>query len=182
MSPGHGGALVADFLSKRFHIELGAHKCITTDPQRALTETWQGMDNLVLAELTQIKNAKSKSAPELMDGSTCTVCLIVGDEVFVTNCGDSSAYTFTPPQTTNGQTNAQTQATTPSNKVGTNVQQAPPQRLVPRLLTEIHGTETASEVQRILAAGGTLVEQIHANSPMFPALDAVLRKYICPCL
>jgi hypothetical protein len=141
LSVGHGGAIVADFLSKRFHVELGNRPEIMTNPQEALTQCWKSMDQKVLDELNQIK--KSKGGADLMDGSTCTVMLMVGDQIYITNCGDSSAYAYLPSKP-------------------------------PTLLTEVHGTETASEVKRIVEAGGKFVDQV---PQMF-----LLRRYLCLCM
>lgn len=123
---GHGGALLSDFLSRQFHLELCKRKEFLTDPKLALELCWRDMDNKCLTELTKSKSASMGNC--LPDGSTATICLIVGRKLFIANCGDSSAYAF--------------MSSSSSQAAG------------PLLLTDIHSTDDLAERRRCELAGG----------------------------
>ena len=69
----------------------------------------------------------------LPDGSTATVCLIVGRDMFVANCGDSSAYAYMSSSSSSSE---------PQAAAG------------PLILTDIHSTEDVAERRRCELAGG----------------------------
>jgi serine/threonine protein phosphatase PrpC len=57
----------------------------------ALQETWAGFDEKCLAQLKQLEsNDPQRILPG--DGSTATACVIVSNDIYLTNCGDSAAY------------------------------------------------------------------------------------------
>jgi len=82
---GHGGGEASKFLASEFHKVLAHHPLICSDPSAALQETWRIMDEKLYQHL-------STESGILRDGSTATVCLIVGSHVYIANCGDSSAF------------------------------------------------------------------------------------------
>lgn len=84
---------------------------------KALQECWAQIDTKCYSFLTSKQIQKdSKEFPK--DGSTATVCLIVGNDMYVANCGDSAAYSFS----INGK--------------------------VVKKLTEDHGTDNEAEAKR----------------------------------
>lgn len=132
---GHGGGAVSQYLSKQFHLELARHPKIITEPVLALEDVWRQMDEKCFGECRRIQF--SKDSLEVTDGSTATVCLIIGTDLYVCNCGDSSAAGF--------QENGQFVS-----------------------LTDVHGTETESEIARCIAAGGNLKPQYQWVPMAFP--------------
>ena len=88
---GHGGDNVSAFLSKNFHAVLSAHPKFSMLPIAALQETWAGFDDRCYSELQRIESASGQKLFPT-DGSTATVCMVTGDDVYVTNCGDSACY------------------------------------------------------------------------------------------
>ena len=86
---GHGGARCSTFLSNRFHIELGRHKKIATQPITALRETWKIMDDLFYKHC--MGAVRGDETAIHCDGSTGTVALVVGEDLYILNCGDSGA-------------------------------------------------------------------------------------------
>jgi len=100
---GHGGDKCSKYLSKQFHTEIKKHSKFKTFPIIALQETWAKLDELFYNECQHDddkvttndttnngKNNIGKRFPT--DGSTATVCMIINNDIYVTNCGDSSAY------------------------------------------------------------------------------------------
>jgi serine/threonine protein phosphatase PrpC len=100
---GHGGDKCSKYLSKQFHTEIMKHSKFKTFPIIALQETWAKLDELFYNECQHDddkvttndttnngKNNIGKRFPT--DGSTATVCMIINNDIYVTNCGDSSAY------------------------------------------------------------------------------------------
>lgn len=85
---GHGGAKCSTFLSQNFHMELGRHKKIVTQPITALRETWKGMDKIYYDHC--LRQASGDESAVSCDGSTATVVLVVGDDMYILNCGDSA--------------------------------------------------------------------------------------------
>mmetsp|Transcript_8717 Transcript_8717/g.13017 ORF Transcript_8717/g.13017 Transcript_8717/m.13017 type:complete len:339 (-) Transcript_8717:215-1231(-) len=86
---GHGGGEASKFLALQFHKSLAQHPLICSNPGLALQETWRRMDDKLY------KYLKTEYGV-LRDGSTATVCLISGHQLFVVNCGDSSAFIERP--------------------------------------------------------------------------------------
>lgn len=82
---GHGGDNVSKYLATHFHIKLARHPKFCIQPLSALQDTWQQMEQ-------ELKDFCISGSQVLKDGSTATVCLIVGESVYIANCGDSSGY------------------------------------------------------------------------------------------
>jgi len=74
-------------LVKKFPTELAKHEKICTQPLACLQETWDKMDELFFNHCKQIAGPAFTNA-----GSTCTVCLLINNDLYITNCGDSSCY------------------------------------------------------------------------------------------
>ena len=95
---GHGGSLISDHLAKEFPSKLANHYKILKDPAVAIQETWIEMETSCFerCEAYAKKSRQSGSGSHAFpgDGSTATVVLIVGEEAYATNCGDSSAVFF----------------------------------------------------------------------------------------
>lgn len=87
---GHGGYIVSDFLAKQFHLRLCAAPKIKYAPMNELQQVWRDMDELVFNELMRLKRKDVNSILPRC-GSTGTVCLIVGNDIYIANCGDSAA-------------------------------------------------------------------------------------------
>lgn len=102
----------------------------------ALQDVWRSMDSQCYQEC--LRALKLNNLPSLpIAGSTATVCLIWDEDVYILNCGDSSAYSIM----SNGET---------------------------QLLTEEHGTNNISEVQRCVQAGGSLRKQYVQRLSPYP--------------
>ncbi len=134
---GHGGSLVSDYLSKNFHTTLFQHQKIKNQPITALQECWAVSDEQCY-QTCQVEEKKDQSKSFPQDGSTGTVCYITGDDVYVTNCGDSAAYSVMADCMTH------------------------------TLLTEDHGTLNPSEVARCEKAGGRLQFDTYFVRAAFP--------------
>jgi serine/threonine protein phosphatase PrpC len=98
---GHGGDKCSKYLSKQFHIEIMRHSKFETFPIIALQETWAKLDELFYNECQNdddtaddaINNGRNNIRKKFpTDGSTATLCMIINNDIYVTNCGDSSAY------------------------------------------------------------------------------------------
>lgn len=90
---GHGGDKVSSFLSKNFHSVLSMHPKFSILPIAALQETWTGFDDKCFNELRKVEQDNGlKMFPP--DGSTGTVCMVNGNDIYVTNCGDSACYSI----------------------------------------------------------------------------------------
>lgn len=88
---GHGGDKVSSFLSKNFHPLLSTHPKFSALPIAALQDTWAGIDDKCFSELRREEQDQGlKMFPA--DGSTGTVCMVNGNDIYVTNCGDSACY------------------------------------------------------------------------------------------
>jgi protein phosphatase 2C family protein 2/3 len=85
---GHGGSNCSTFLATNFHVELGRHPKLGQQPLTALRETWNKMDKLYLD--LSMRSCGGNVHEINTSGSTATVCLLVGDEMYMMNCGDSS--------------------------------------------------------------------------------------------
>lgn len=85
---GHGGKRCSDFLGAEFHKELARHPKLVSSPVTALRETWRTMDDLFYRWALQ--KARGDVSQICCDGSTATVALVVGNELYMLNCGDSS--------------------------------------------------------------------------------------------
>jgi serine/threonine protein phosphatase PrpC len=72
-------------LAIHFHLKLARHPKFCVQPLTALQETWQQAED-------ELKDFCTSGDKILRDGSTATVCLIVGGSVYIANCGDSSGY------------------------------------------------------------------------------------------
>lgn len=90
---GHGGSLASDFLSKSFAEEVNKHPQLKMQPLSALSDTWKKMDDLLYNHFTRlVREGKESTLPR--DGSTGTVCLVVGEDIYVCNCGDTHCCAF----------------------------------------------------------------------------------------
>ncbi len=56
-----------------------------------LTEAWSDAERSLLAHCRDIFEATTQFPS---DGSTGTVCMMIDDQIYVVNCGDSSAYAY----------------------------------------------------------------------------------------
>eukprot|EP01038_Epipyxis_sp_PR26KG_P004030 gene4030-5767_t len=90
---GHGGKIVSSHLAQTFHERLIQAEIISKKPLLALQDSWKEMDGSCFDEcLSKEKEQNLANFPQ--DGSTATVCYISGNDVYVCNCGDSSAYSI----------------------------------------------------------------------------------------
>eukprot|EP00903_Cladosiphon_okamuranus_P019579 g18007.t1 len=98
---GHGGPAASSFLAKKFHVALAKNPLLGSDPKAALMDVWNSMDYQIYSILaerhrdnTNHKTGGNGTGTEEVtfprDGSTATVLLLVGNKMFVANCGDSS--------------------------------------------------------------------------------------------
>lgn len=69
---------------------LAVHPKLKFSPLAALQDTWAGMETAILADF-QRKAHQEKGAIFPHDGSTATICLIIDNDCYITNCGDSAA-------------------------------------------------------------------------------------------
>jgi serine/threonine protein phosphatase PrpC len=88
---GHGGHRCSEFLSNNLHKLLATNSKLRFSPLAALQEAWLLADAEVLADF-QRKAHQEKNAQFPHDGSTATVCLIIDNECYIANCGDSAAF------------------------------------------------------------------------------------------
>lgn len=88
---GHGGDMCSQFLSQHFHVDLATHPKFVREPITALNETWKELEKKFL---THCQNAvkHSDNMPHPLDGSTATVALIINEDAYITNCGDSACF------------------------------------------------------------------------------------------
>ena len=121
---GHGGNRVSDYLAKNFHKTLAQHAKLQSMPIAAFQEVWGRTDDQCYQILNKIQSDNTSSAFPI-DGSTATVCIIVGSDLYLMNCGDSAAYSV--------------------------MADGGAERL-----TEDHGTNNESEVQRCRTGGGKI--------------------------
>lgn len=91
---GHGGDKCSKYLSENFHIEIMKHSKFKTFPIIALQETWVKLDELFFNECQNDNNDNERNIKKNFptDGSTATLCMIINNDIYITNCGDSSAY------------------------------------------------------------------------------------------
>ena len=89
---GHGGDACSSYCHETFHKVLAENAKIGEDPKAALLETWdiveKGFEEKILARYERNKkNFKPKNDTDKVkfpcDGSTATVCLIVGNLMYV---------------------------------------------------------------------------------------------------
>lgn len=65
------------------------HEKFRFAPLAAIDHTWDNMDSKIFKEC---KKESIQSNVKRNDGSTATICYITGTDLYLTNCGDSSAY------------------------------------------------------------------------------------------
>lgn len=87
---GHGGDRCSDFLKGNFHSILAMQQCLVTDPKQAIIDAWETADQIFLKEC-RARQASSSSFAK--DGSTASVVLIVDQQVYCANSGDSPIMT-----------------------------------------------------------------------------------------
>lgn len=88
---GHGGYLCSDLLARNFAKTLANHSKFMSQPLVALQEVWAYMDTFCYNEMKRMCGCSSALLfPK--DGSTATVALIIGNDLYIANCGDSAAY------------------------------------------------------------------------------------------
>lgn len=91
---GHGGSIVSDYASKTFHMKFTNHEKFRLQPLNALQDTWASFDDFLLKECQRIQiESNLNLLPS--DGSTATICYVNNEDFYITNCGDSSAYSIT---------------------------------------------------------------------------------------
>lgn len=132
---GFGGYQASDWLKDSFHIKLVMHESFADDPQKALQEVFASLDAELLEVMEGRDQQKNKGNPVLVRcGSCATACLVVGNEVYVGNVGDSSCVVY--------------------RRKG-----APPPAA--EMLTIDHKAGLQSERDRIAAAGGSTEQKTH---------------------
>jgi serine/threonine protein phosphatase PrpC len=86
---GHGGSKCSTYLAAEFHVELGRHPKLGVQPITALRETGKKFDDTYYKHcLSQVRGDVREIA---CDGSTASVAVVVGDDLYMLNCGDSAA-------------------------------------------------------------------------------------------
>lgn len=96
---GHGGDRASSLLSKELFSDIKSHQKFNSLPIVALQESWARFDDKIFNEFRRFEKAENlKVFPS--DGSTATVCLISGNDVYITNCGDSACFSIMPDGTT----------------------------------------------------------------------------------
>jgi serine/threonine protein phosphatase PrpC len=92
---GHAGDKCSSYLAANLHSSVAAHSMFHTHPNVALKEVWGKFDNACYNEFYRLVTVKGlKALP--MDGSTATVCVISDNDLYIANCGDSSAFAIFP--------------------------------------------------------------------------------------
>lgn len=96
---GHGGDRASSLLCKDLYNDVKNHPKFTTLPIVALQESWARFDDKIYNEFRRLEKANNLRAfPS--DGSTASVCLVSGNDLYITNCGDSACYSIMPDGTT----------------------------------------------------------------------------------
>eukprot|EP00600_Ochromonadales_sp_CCMP1393_P005280 CAMPEP_0174969248 /NCGR_PEP_ID=MMETSP0004_2-20121128/8640_1 /TAXON_ID=420556 /ORGANISM="Ochromonas sp., Strain CCMP1393" /LENGTH=340 /DNA_ID=CAMNT_0016218683 /DNA_START=1230 /DNA_END=2249 /DNA_ORIENTATION=- len=96
---GHGGDYCCNYLANYFCEEVIKHPKFNSLPIIALQETWASFDDKCYQEALRIEEQRElPSTPR--GGSTATVALIINDDVYIVNCGDSAAYAVMVDKTT----------------------------------------------------------------------------------
>ena len=91
---GHGGSNVSMSLAQDFPIVLKNQQKFEIDTLSSLQQAWIEMEELCKIKLQKIAiNNKLNNLPP--DGSTAVVVLIDNNNIYITNCGDSSCYSIT---------------------------------------------------------------------------------------
>jgi serine/threonine protein phosphatase PrpC len=91
---GHGGNKVSSYLSQFFPIVLKNQQKFDVDLLSSLQQAWIEIENNCKIELQKIAvTNKLNNLPP--DGSTAVVVLIDNNNIYITNCGDSSCYSIT---------------------------------------------------------------------------------------
>jgi len=125
---GFGGGQSSEWLKLHFHTSLIRHKAFVSNPEQAVRETFASTDEELL-RFMESQDLKRGTGPALVRSGSCgTVCLVVGNEVFIGNVGDSSAVVFRRKGAAGSST---------------------------EMLSTDHKASEPSERERIAAAGGT---------------------------
>lgn len=90
---GFGGDPASEWLKGHFHLNLIRHPAFSDDPQTALRETFASTDEELLLAMQAIDD-KRKSTSVVRCGSCATVCLIIGNDAYLANLGDSSGVLY----------------------------------------------------------------------------------------
>jgi len=94
---GHGGARCSKFLAENFHNMLAKNHDVGFKPDEAIHQVWMLAEDKFLG-LCSKKYEKHKadgdSSAFQKSGSTAAVVFIVGDTIYVANCGDSHVYLY----------------------------------------------------------------------------------------
>lgn len=132
---GFGGFQASEWLKEAFHVKLVTHESFADDPAKALQAIFAPLDAELLEVMEGRDQQKNKGNPVLVRcGSCATACLVVGNEVFVANIGDSSCVVY--------------------RRKG-----SPPP--LAEMLTIDHKAGLQSERDRIAAAGGSTEQKTH---------------------
>lgn len=153
---GHGGGKCSKFLAENFHTMLANHEMLGDKPDEALKQVWQRVEESFL-DLCSQKYSKAKKKGETAafhkSGSTAAVVFIVGNIVYVANCGDSHVYLYNKP-------------------LGTDSHER---------LTDDHNTSNPSECERIVESGGSIAKETRTRKWMCfikkPTQTGKLRVY-----
>ena len=91
---GFGGDQSSEWLKLHYHTSLVRHKAFVSNPEQAVRETFASTDEELL-RFMESQDLKRGTGPALVRSGSCgTVCLVVGNEAFIGNVGDSSAVVF----------------------------------------------------------------------------------------
>jgi protein phosphatase 1L len=82
---GHGGSKCSSFLAETFPKLLANHPKFILQPLAALQEVWSILDN-------EFYNLCKTQTEIPRDGSTATVCIMIDEDLYVANCGDSACF------------------------------------------------------------------------------------------
>ena len=125
---GFGGDQSSEWLKLHFFSSLIRHKALVSNPEQAVRETFASTDEELLRTM-ESQDLKRGTGPALVRSGSCgTVCLVVGNEAFIGNVGDSSAVVFRRKGAAGSST---------------------------EMLSTDHKASEPSERERIAAAGGT---------------------------